>query len=176
MDKRLVMLDRDGVLNVDMGYVHTSDQWQWVDGAPEAVAYLVKSGYTIVVVTNQSGIARGIYTEHEMKILHQWVNQQLHAQGGEISRFYYCPHLPNAPLKEYDCVCNCRKPKPGMIQHALRDAGRLPAEALLIGDRRRDLVAAMRAGVDSYLFSGGNLYDFIRRLGIGENNYETNVF
>ncbi len=170
MHKRLVLLDRDGVLNVDSGYVHTPAQWQWIDGAPQAVAYLVRCGCRVVVVTNQSGIARGMYTESQVQSLHQWVNDELRVYGGEIARFYYCPHLPQAKVPAYDCVCDCRKPATGMIMQALRDAGCAPAEAVLVGDSERDVLAAQRAGVEARLFSGGNLYTFVRALVGGERH------
>lgn len=173
MNKRLVLLDRDGVLNVDTGYVHTAAQWQWIPGAPEAIAYLSECGCRIAVVTNQSGIARGMYTEGQVQELQRFVNHQLAMTGGQIDRFYYCPHLPQAPIAKYDCVCECRKPSPGMIVRALQDFDCKPCEAVLIGDSARDLEAARRAEVDAYLFAGGNLYEFVRALRIGEGTHES---
>lgn len=172
MTKRLILLDRDGVLNVDTGYVHTPAQWKWIPGAVQAVAYLVAAGCQLAVVTNQSGVARGMYTEAQVRELHRFVARELALQGGRIDRFYYCPHLPHAPVAAYDCVCTCRKPAPGMIIQALDDFACSPREALLIGDSDRDLAAAQRAGVDAYLFTGGNLYEFVRALRIGECGHE----
>ena len=93
---------------------------EWIDGAKEALAYLTKKGYTIFVVTNQSGIARGYYTVGDMQKLHNYMAQQIAESGGKIEKFYYCPHLPGGAVVEFAVECDCRKPKPGLILRALR--------------------------------------------------------
>lgn len=164
MVSKLCILDRDGVLNVDTGYVHKSDSVQWIEGSREAIAFLNKLGITVIVVTNQSGVARGYFTENDVAKLHHWMQNEVEKFGGKIDRFYYCPHLPGATEKKYDIICECRKPKSGMIIQALADYQVNPAEAFVIGDSQRDIEAGERVGVKGYLFHGGNLLEFVRMI------------
>ena len=161
-EKKLCLLDRDGVLNVDKAYLYKPEEVEWVPGCREAVAWLNRQGYQVVVVTNQSGVARGLFTEKDVVTLHQWMQAELKKVGGEIAAFYYCPHLPGAPVKQYDADCNCRKPKPGMVIQALRDFGVKPENAFLVGDGQRDVDAAEAVGVRGYLFTEDNLLQFIK--------------
>ena len=100
--RRAVFLDRDGVLNVDTHYLHRISDVIWVPGAKEAVSLLTRLDYQIFIVTNQSGIARGYYTESDVQILHQWMCQQISEAGGRITAVYYCPFLEGAPLEKYN--------------------------------------------------------------------------
>ncbi|MDY6084337.1 MAG: HAD family hydrolase [Dialister sp.] len=165
---RYIFLDRDGVLNEDDGYVHSFAHLRWIPGSREAVGLLSKQGKLLFVVTNQSGVARGFYTEQDVRTLHQAMNSEFQVYGGQIKEFFYCPHLPGAPIKRYDVLCNCRKPKPGMIQRAMAMYGICPEEAVLIGDSRRDMEAAKAAGIQGLLFPGGNLMDFILAQGLAD--------
>ena len=165
---KLCLLDRDGVLNTDTGYLYQIKDVRWIPGSKEAVALLNRAGYRVVVVTNQSGVARGYFTEEDVKKLHVWMGEEIKKAGGEITSFYYCPHLPGALLQEYDRECECRKPKPGMVKRALQEQQVLPENAFLIGDNPRDVEAAKRAGVKGYLFTGGNLAEFVRRILAGQ--------
>ena len=113
--KKAIIFDRDGVLNKDKGYIHSWDELEWIDGAREAVARLTEDGWLLFVATNQSGVARGYYTESDVQLLHEQMNSSFRELGGNITKFFYCPHLPGAPVKKYDVVCDCRKPAPGMI-------------------------------------------------------------
>ena len=113
--KKLCLLDRDGVLNVDKEYLHKPEEVEWIPGSREAIAWLKRQGVPVIVVTNQSGVARGYFTEDTVRKLHAWMEAEVKKSGGEISAFYYCPHLPGAAVKQYDVACECRKPKPGMI-------------------------------------------------------------
>ena len=144
--KKLCLLDRDGVLNVDKDYLYQAEDVEWISGSLEAVAWLNRQGYRVVVVTNQSGVARGYFTEDVVKKLHDWMAEEVKKAGGEISAFYYCPHLPGAVVKQYDVMCECRKPKPGMFLHAAADWQIDPAQSYMIGDRMSDLHAAKSAG------------------------------
>ena len=119
MKKKAIFFDRDGVLNEDDGYVHSMDRLGWGEGAREAVARLSKEGWLLFVVTNQSGVARGYYTEEDVRLLHEEMNEEFRRYGGEITEFFYCPHLPGAKVARYDKVCSCRKPAPGMILEAM---------------------------------------------------------
>ena len=164
MKRKAAFFDRDGVLNVDKSYLYKIEDLEWIDGAKEALAYLTQQGYTIFVVTNQSGIARGYYTVDDMNKLHEFMAQQVAAAGGKIEKFYYCPHLPEGKIAEYAVECDCRKPKPGLILRAFEEYGIDKDAAFLIGDKPRDVESAEAAGIKGYLFSGGNLLNFVKEI------------
>lgn len=147
-----LFLDRDGVLIADKGYVYRREDVEWVEGAAAALRAWRGAGFRIVVITNQSGVARGYYPESAVPALHAWMNAQL---GGLIDAFYYCPHGP-------DSECACRKPKPGLFLRAMEEMGLDAARSLAVGDKPRDLEAARAAGVRGILFAGGNLDEFLR--------------
>jgi D-glycero-D-manno-heptose 1,7-bisphosphate phosphatase len=157
-------LDRDGVLNVDEGFVHKPEQVRWVEGAKEAVRFLNARGYLVIVITNQSGVARGLFGEEEVQALHGWMNRELQAHGAHVDAFYYCPHHPDGAREPYRRLCGCRKPAPGMLQRAMADWPVDPARSFLIGDHARDLGAAEAAGVPGFLFKGGNLLEMVRGM------------
>ena len=164
MKLKAAFFDRDGVLNVDKSYLYKIEDLEWIDGAKEALAYLTQQGYTVFVVTNQSGIARGYYTVDDMNKLHEFMAQQVAAAGGKIEKFYYCPHLPEGKIAEYAVECNCRKPKPGLILRAFEEYDIDKDAAFLIGDKPRDVESAEAAGIKGYLFSGGNLLNFVKEI------------
>lgn len=164
MKLKAAFFDRDGVLNVDKSYLYKIEDLEWIDGAKEALAYLTKKGYTIFVVTNQSGIARGYYTVGDMQKLHHYMAQQIAEAGGKIEKFYYCPHLPGGAVAEFAVECDCRKPKPGLILRAFEEYDIDKDTAFLIGDKPRDVESAEAAGIKGYLFEGGNLLDFVKEI------------
>lgn len=164
MSSKAVFFDRDGVLNVDVAYLYKIEELRWVEGAREAVAYLTQQGYTVFVVTNQSGIARGYYTVAQMQELHAYMQQEIAALGGRIEKIYYCPHHKEGSVPEYACDCDCRKPKPGMLLQALAEYELDKEQSFLVGDSPRDVEAAEAAGIKGYLFTGGNLLEFIKKL------------
>ena len=170
-EKKLCLLDRDGVLNVDKDYLHKEEDVEWIPGSREAIAWLNRQGYRVVVVTNQSGVARGYFTEDTVRKLHDWMAAEIKKSGGEISAFYYCPHLPGAAVKRYDVDCDCRKPKPGMILQALADFDVRPGNAFLIGDSLRDVEAAETAGVKGFLYTGGSVLDLARKIVQNKESY-----
>ena len=161
---KLCLLDRDGVLNADKEYLHKPEDVEWISGSRESIAWLNRQGFQVVVVTNQSGVARGYFTEEAVRKLHAWMDAEVKKSGGKIAAFYYCPHLPGASVTQYDMECECRKPKPGMVLKALKDFGVLPCNAFLVGDRPRDIEAAEAAGVKGYLYTGGSLLEFIKSI------------
>ena len=162
--KKLCLLDRDGVLNVDKAYLYKAEDVEWIPGSREAIAWMKSRGILVAVVTNQSGVARGYFTEDTVRKLHAWMQAEMKKSCGEIAAFYYCPHLPGAAVKQYDVECDCRKPKPGMILQALNDFNVLPGNAFLIGDSSRDLESAEAAGVKGYLYTGGSLLEFVKSI------------
>jgi D-glycero-D-manno-heptose 1,7-bisphosphate phosphatase len=161
---RALFLDRDGVINIDHGYVGTPDRFEWVDGAREAIAYATQSGWRVFIVTNQSGVARGHYTEDEVRSLLDWIREECRLYGGTIDDARYCPYHPDASLEAYRRISDWRKPEPGMLLDLMRAWDLAPDRCLLIGDRPTDVQAAERAGVKGYLFPGGNLLKFVRPL------------
>lgn len=159
-----VFLDRDGVLNEDLGYVHQPDQIRWVDGAQEAVRWLNDAGYYAFVVTNQAGVARGYYDEAAVIGLHGWMNDELRRVGAHIDGFEYAPHHPDGTVERYRRESDLRKPGPGMIRKLLAEWPVDVAQSLLIGDRQTDIEAAAAAAIRGHLFAGGNLLELVRKL------------
>ena len=157
-------LDRDGVLIADTGYPHDPSHVTWIPGAQKAVARLNAANYLVFVVTNQSGVARGLYTEDAVHSLHLWMNAELSKSGGHVDAFAYCPHHPQADLAAYRRICACRKPAPGMILHLLERWPVQRAGSFLVGDRASDIAAAQSAGVAGYLFTSGDLDTTVLRL------------
>ena len=159
-----LFLDRDGVLNVDHGWVGTRERWQWMPGALEALRLATDRGWHAFVVTNQSGVARGHYTEDDVVALHEWVAGQAREAGGTIDDMRYCPHHPDAAVPAYRQISDWRKPAPGMILDLLRVWEVDPARAILVGDQPSDLAAAHAAGITAHRFEGGDLARFIAPL------------
>ncbi len=164
LGRRALFLDRDGTINVDHGWVGTRERFEFVPGAVDAVRAATRAGWHVFVVTNQSGIARGLYSEADMHALHAWMADTMRAAGGTIDDIRHCPFHPDAALAEYRQVSGLRKPEPGMILDLLR-AWRLdPAGCVLVGDQPTDMQAAAAAGVAGHLFPGGSLEAFVRPL------------
>ena len=150
-------LDRDGVLNRDHGYVHKSEDFEWLPGAREAIKRLNDAGRLVIVVSNQAGIARGLYAPADVERLHRWVNTELTKAGAHIDAFYYCPHHPTEGKGDYRRACDCRKPEPGMLLQAMRDWPVDTAGSFMVGDKEIDMQAAMAAGIRGVRYSGGDL-------------------
>lgn len=147
MAKIAVFLDRDGVINQDTGYVSCVDDFHFIDGTIEALQILKKKGYCLVVVTNQSGIARGYFTEEQFMSLTEWMDWSLADRDVDLDGIYFCPHHPTAGVGEYRQECNCRKPAPGMLLDAAKDLKIDLANSYMVGDKAGDLQAAKAAGV-----------------------------
>lgn len=147
MAHRAVFLDRDGVINVDRHYLHRIDHFEFVAGVPQALQRLQQAGWKLVVVTNQSGIARGLYTEDDYQRLTQHMQALLAAAGVTLDAVLHCPHLPDGPVPAYRAACECRKPAPGMLQQAARELDLDLARSVMVGDKGSDLLAGRRAGV-----------------------------
>jgi D-glycero-D-manno-heptose 1,7-bisphosphate phosphatase len=159
--------DRDGVLNVDTGFVSRPEEYVWTPGAIAAVAALNAAGYLVFVVSNQSGVARGRFTCADVDRLHTWMNGELARAGARIDGFYYCPHHPTEGAGPYTGDCDCRKPKPGLILRALAEWPVDIGRSFLIGNSDRDLEAARRAGVRGIRFGGGDLREAVAKAMAG---------
>lgn len=166
-----VIFDRDGVLNEDYGYAYDPDRLVWIPGAMAAIGRVNRAGGLVLVATNQSGIGRGYYSEAQMQAFHEEMRRQLAGTGARIDAIYHCPFHEDAAEERYRQADHPdRKPNPGMILRGLADFDIAPDRALMIGDKDSDMEAARAAGIDGYLFTGGDLDVFLqdaaRRTGL----------
>ncbi|WP_241649218.1 D-glycero-beta-D-manno-heptose 1,7-bisphosphate 7-phosphatase [Rosenbergiella collisarenosi] len=145
--KPAIFLDRDGTINLDHGYVHLSDDFQFIDGVIDAMVELKKMGYLLVLITNQSGIARGLFTEDQFMHLTEWMDWSLADRGVDLDGIYFCPHHPQAVVDEYRQECECRKPKAGMFSDAMAQLDIDMSASYMVGDKKEDMQAASLAGV-----------------------------
>jgi D-glycero-D-manno-heptose 1,7-bisphosphate phosphatase len=145
--RKAAFLDRDGVINQDKAYVHRWEDFEFVPGAIEGMRRLQQAGYAMVIVTNQSGLARGYYSEEQYQELTRALLVELARQGVQVDGVYHCPHHPKGSVPHLATDCDCRKPAPGMILQAARELGLSLADSILIGDKPTDIEAARAAGV-----------------------------
>ncbi len=165
--RKVVFLDRDGVINEEVNYLHKIEDFRFCKGLVEGLQLLKSQGFEFVVITNQSGIARGYYTENDFAVLTQWMKAKLETLGIELLDVLYCPHHPNKGLEAYVGECSCRKPKPGMILKAAEAFDIDLNESILIGDKESDVGAGIAAGLKA---------NFLVRTGhsIDERNTQSN--
>lgn len=149
LGERLVIVDRDGVINEDSPeYIKSVAEWRPIRGSLEAIALLSKAGWRVAVVTNQSGVARGLFDEATLTAIHRHMNERVRAAGGVLAGVYYCPHLP-------DAGCECRKPRPGMLRALERELRVSVRGAPFVGDRMSDIEAAEAVGARPVLVRTG---------------------
>ncbi|OOZ44765.1 D-glycero-alpha-D-manno-heptose-1,7-bisphosphate 7-phosphatase [Solemya velum gill symbiont] len=154
MTRPALFLDRDGVINVDHGYVYKPEDVEFVNGIFELVAEAKRAGLLVVVITNQAGIGRGYYSENDFHALMNWMKNQFVEQGGQIDAVYFCPYHPEHGVGHYRKDTECRKPNPGMILQAAQDLKLDLDRSFLIGDKSSDIEAGMAAGVgNNFLLS-----------------------
>ena len=142
MSKKAIFLDRDGVVNKEVNYLFKIEDFEFIDGIFDACLYFQSLGYAIIIVTNQSGIARKYYTENDYQTLTKWMLRQFKDSGIEILNVFHCPHGPES-------TCECRKPKPGMFLKAKDKHNTDMEKSWMIGDKERDTIAANSAGIDN---------------------------
>ncbi len=152
---RALFLDRDGVINVEINYLYKIDDFKFIDGIFDLCKKYQSRGYIIIVVTNQSGIARGYYSENDFNNLTVWMIKEFTKQGVDIKKVYSCPHHP-----EISGICDCRKPEPGMFLEAQKEFDIDLKNSILVGDKESDIEAALCAGIkETYLFDEKKLYN-----------------
>ena len=154
MDKA-IFLDRDGTINADKAYVYKIADFEFLPGAREALLLLRRAGYRLVIVTNQSGVARGYYTEDDVRALHNWLLETLAREGVDIDGVYYCPHHPEARVEAYRTECGCRKPGLELFYKAASELGLDVNRSIAVGDRAWDLEICRRSGCRGYLVGDG---------------------
>jgi D-glycero-D-manno-heptose 1,7-bisphosphate phosphatase len=150
-----VFLDRDGTINEEKNYLHRIEDFEFIPGAPEAIRQLNQAGYLVLVVTNQSGVARGFFSLAEVDALHRHMVQLLAEYGARIDGFYVCPHHPTAGQGEWRRDCSCRKGQPGLLLQAAAEHDIDLARSYMIGDKAADIEAGQRAGCSPLLVLTG---------------------
>ncbi|MEZ4693118.1 MAG: D-glycero-beta-D-manno-heptose 1,7-bisphosphate 7-phosphatase [Aliarcobacter sp.] len=164
--KKIIFLDRDGVINHDHGYVYEIEKFEFIDGVFDACRYFISLGYEIIVITNQSGIGRGYYTQEDFLNLTNWMIKEFSKNGIEILKVYFCPHSPTED-------CDCRKPKIGMITQSLNDFSIDLQNSWLIGDKISDIQTAINANIPNRILIGedsNSLFDTINIIKNEANN------
>ena len=151
MKSKAVFLDRDGTINVDKNYLYKIEDFEFLPGAVEGLRLLQSSGFLLIIITNQSGIARGYFTEADYLKLTDWMLAELKDYGVNISGVYYCPHLPEAEISEYKKLCHCRKPETGLFEQAVKDFDIDLSMSYAIGDKPRDCAICEKTGCKGFL-------------------------
>ncbi|MEJ2542591.1 MAG: D-glycero-beta-D-manno-heptose 1,7-bisphosphate 7-phosphatase [Calditrichaceae bacterium] len=162
--KKAVFLDRDGTINEEMGYINHASRFIIFDFVPEAIKILNECGFLVFVVTNQSGVARGYFSESFLHALHEQLIAKVATNDAKIEKIYYCPHHPKEGIQKYRIDCNCRKPKPGMIDLAQNDYDIDLKESYIIGDRYKDIEFGKNLELKTILVLTG--------YGLGEYTYQ----
>lgn len=161
--RRAVFLDRDGTINIEKEYLYRIADFEFIPGAVDAIRMLNEAGFLVIVVTNQSGVARGYYSEEDVENLHRHINRELEKSGARVDAWRYCPHHPEG-RGSYALPCNCRKPLPGMLKEAIDHYAIDPGTSFMIGDKLADISAGLAAGCRTILVRTGYGADEERRV------------
>lgn len=162
---KVAFLDRDGVINsnkLNNGYIGSLKYFKWVLGAIKAIKYLNKKNYKVIVVTNQSGVARGFFTIKDVKKVHSYIQKKLKGYNAKIDAFYFCPFHEDGVIKKYKKKSLLRKPNVGMFRLAQKRWNIDKKSSFMIGDQKTDIEFAKRAKINGHLFNQKNLYKFIK--------------
>ncbi|PCI58099.1 MAG: D-glycero-beta-D-manno-heptose-1,7-bisphosphate 7-phosphatase [Gammaproteobacteria bacterium] len=149
---KALFLDRDGIINIDHGYVYKIADFEFVDGIFELCQKALQFNYQIIVITNQAGIARGYYNENDFLALTHWMKTEFKKHDVVITDVFFCPHHPTSGVNEFKQQCNCRKPAPGMILKAQQLHNIDLQQSIFIGDKGSDMMAAKKAGIEKRIF------------------------
>ena len=153
-DHPALFLDRDGVINKDLGHVYRIEDFHFLPHVLTSCRQFHEAGYKLVVVTNQAGLAKGYYTTHAFQILSNWMSNVFQEAGAPLSGIYYCPHHPEGSISEFKGVCMCRKPAPGLFLRAKKELRLDMPNSILVGDKDSDVLAARAAGVRTHYLIG----------------------
>lgn len=164
MGNKAVFLDRDGTINADKNYLYRAEDFEFLPGAVEALRMLQSHGFLLIIITNQSGIARGYYTENDFLSLTEWMLERLKESGVNIAKVYYCPHLPDAKIPEYRKICDCRKPETGLFEEAAREFDVDMAKSFAVGDKMRDCSVCEKTECRGFIIGGNSVSPKIRNV------------
>ena len=164
---KAIFLDRDGTINVEKDYLYKISDFEFLPGVIDALRQLQDAGYLLIIVTNQSGIARGYYTEDDYRLLNDWMLEELKNQGINTTAVYYCPHHPEAKIAAYRINCGCRKPKLGMYELAVKEFNIDLSQSYAIGDKIRDCAICER-GAQGYLIHHNEKPEVVEAVKNGE--------
>ena len=159
ISQKAAFLDRDGVINEDTGYLHNIKDFRWIEGAIEALKILKENNFLIIIISNQSGVARGYFSEQDVHKLHKWINLQLSKHNIKIDDFFFATELPETEISK-----SRRKPSPKMIEEAIQKYNLKRDDCFMIGDKNIDVLAARNAKIRGFLFEGGNLSYKIKKI------------
>ena len=157
--QKAAFLDRDGVINIDKGYVSKIKDFKWIEGAIDALKILKENNYLIIIISNQSGVSRGFFSKQDVNNLHKWINVQLSEHNVQIDDFFFATELPEADISK-----TRRKPSPRMIDEAIKKYNLNRDNCFMIGDKDIDVLAAKNAQIRGFLFEGGNLSYKIKKI------------
>jgi len=157
-------LDRDGTINVERGYITRPEDLELIDGAAEAIRALNEAGVPVVIVSNQSGVARGLMSEDDMAAVHEALESMLSERGAAIDAAYYCPNHPDGTVERFTRDASCRKPATGMVEAAVRDLGVDPGSSTMVGDNVSDIEFASNAGMAAVLVRTGKGDEHLSRI------------
>ena len=163
MKNKFVLLDRDGVINVEKSYLHKIEDFEYEKNVVEGLLKLRDLGYKFAIITNQAGIARGYYTEEDYLKLQNFIEDDLMKKGIKIEKSYFCPHHPNVTGK-YGIECNCRKPNTGNFELAIKEFGIDVKNSFMIGDKITDLIPAEKLGITPVLVKTGYGLESLKKL------------
>ena len=161
---KAVFLDRDGTINVDKGYLYKACDFEFLPGATDALKKLQNAGYLLIVITNQSGIGRGYYTEEDFEALNEYMKSELRKHGVNLAGVYYCPHLPDAKVERYRKVCTCRKPSLGLFERAVHDFNIDLSLSYAVGDKPRDCAICLKSECRGFLINADSDDERIMRV------------